>query len=69
MSREGIILRVIVAIVALAITVVLLEFWGMTSGIIGHYLSERPTPKNTGEVTVKVLPPATPAPAEKPPPK
>ena len=61
MDRTAIMLRVAALLIAVGLTLAVLEFWGMAAGIMGHYLSgtsPQPTAsKDNGVVTVEVLPP------------
>ena len=69
MRREMVLVRIAALAVAAVITLVVLYFWGTAAGIMGHYLEDKPAPKDTGLVSVQVLPPPDAAPSKNPPPK
>jgi hypothetical protein len=70
MRASAIGLRVVMMAVAIAMTLVAFAFWGALKSAVGNFLSAQSTPpKNTGEVTVQIIP-SKPKPAPKPePPK
>lgn len=69
MRREMVLVRIAALSVAIAITLVVLYFWGTAAGIMGHYLENKPIPKDTGVVSVQVLPPPAAVPSKELPPK
>ena len=65
MKTPDILVRVVMMAIAIGLTLVVFTFWGTLSGAIGHYLSDKPAPKDTGVVSVRIIPPAP----KKPPPQ
>jgi len=57
MRASGIWLRVAMMAVAVAMTLVAFAFWGALKFAVGNFLSAQSAPpKNTGEVTVQIIP-------------